>query len=325
MATEEAHTPGRLAQQMAHRAQVVEAMTILPEFAWRIAKHKHPPPITVGNAKQGEDSQLAIGVATSVQEEGGESRSQSRDIHYTDSNVAQMQEQNYGMPYDTQHGFQYLLDAEVHNVDTVTQPRSKAKRYFTTLSLSATGSTFQQAKFQIDTVAICNTMSHTTLCSLLPDTQINRSPYLLYLYGSSKPLQPIGQVELVCEKAEKYETLFFQILPDTLMGPKPALLSDSDSEPLGLIKVQADEIHSLPSIVEASGTAESSQPSGDKNPSGTSAPPNDTEPSTQCNHLQQIHKITADQCHPSPSPSVTSNCCLPPPSSLTKGDVLRQL
>ena len=228
------------------------------------------------------------------------------------------------MPYDTQHGFQYSLDAEVHNVDTVTQPRSKAKRYFTTLSLSATGSTFQQAKFQIDTVAICNTMSHTTLCSLLPDTQINRSPYLLYLYGNSKPLQPIGQVELVCEKAEKYETLIFQILPDTIMGPKPALLSGSDSEPLGLIKVQADEIHSLPSILEASGTAESSQPSGDKNPSGTSAPPNDTEPSTQCNHLQQIHKITTDQCHPSPSPSVTSNCRLPPPSSLTKGDVLSQ-
>ena len=43
----------------------------------------------------------------------------------------------------------------------------------------------------------------------------------------------MGQVELVCEKADKYETLVFQILPDTLMGPKPALLSGSNSEHQG--------------------------------------------------------------------------------------------
>ena len=60
MVIEEAHTPGRFAQLMADRAQVVEAMTILPEF-----------PTTVGNVKQGEYSQLAIGATASVQEEGG--------------------------------------------------------------------------------------------------------------------------------------------------------------------------------------------------------------------------------------------------------------
>ena len=112
------------------------------------------------------------------------------------------------------------------------------------------------------------------------------------------------------------------------MGPKPALLSGTDSERLGLIKVQADGIHSLSSTVEASGTVEPSQPSGDENPSGTSAPPKNTEPSTQCNHLQQIHEITTDQCYPSPAPSppimVTSNRRLPPPGSLTEGDVLGQ-
>ena len=234
-----------------------------------------------------------------------------------------MQEQNYGTANDTQYGLQYALDAGVHNLNAATQPRSQAKRYFTTLSLSTTGSTFQQAKFQIDAAATCNTMSHTTLRSLLPDAQINRSPYLPYPYGNSKPRQPIGQVELGCEKAEKYETLVFQILPDTLMGPKPAILSGIDSERLGLIKVQADEIHSLSSTVEASGTVEPSQPIGDENTSGTSAPRKNTEPTTQCNHLQQIHEITTDQCHPSPSPSppimVTSNRRLPPLGSLTKG------
>ena len=112
------------------------------------------------------------------------------------------------------------------------------------------------------------------------------------------------------------------------MGPKPALLSGIDSERLGLIKVPTDEIHSLSSTVEASGTVEPSQPSGDENPSGTSPPRKNTEPTTQCNHLQQIHQITTDQCHPSPSPSppimVTSNRRLPPPGNLTKGDVLSE-
>ena len=57
-------------QPMADHAQVVETKTILPEFAWRIAKHKYPPPTTVGNVKQREDSQPTIGAATSIQEGG---------------------------------------------------------------------------------------------------------------------------------------------------------------------------------------------------------------------------------------------------------------
>ena len=242
---------------MADRAQVVEAITILPEFAGRIAKHKYQPPNNSWK-RQTRGRQSTSYRESNQRTRGGEPRSKSRDIHYTDSNVAQLQEQNYGMAYDTPYGLQYALDAEVHNVNAATQPRSQAKRYFTTLSLSTAGSTFQQAKFRINTAATCNTISHTTLRSLLPDAQINRFPYLLYPYGNSKPLQPIGQVELACEKAEKYETLVFQILPDTLMGPKPALLSGIDSQRLGLIKVQAGEIHSLSSTVEASGTVDPS-------------------------------------------------------------------
>ena len=100
-----------------------------------------------------------------------DSRTQSRDIHYTDSYDTQIQEQSYCTPPDTQYGFQYALDAQVHNIDAATQSRSSAKRYFTTLALSATGSKFHQAQFQIDTAATCNTISHTTLYSLLPDVQ----------------------------------------------------------------------------------------------------------------------------------------------------------
>ena len=83
MVIEEANTPGRLAQLMADRAQVVKTMTILPEFAWRIAKHKYQPPTTVGNVKQGEDSQLAIGAATSVQEGGNPAANQETFITLT--------------------------------------------------------------------------------------------------------------------------------------------------------------------------------------------------------------------------------------------------
>ena len=78
--TDDAHTPGRFAQPMADRAQVVEATTILPGFAWRIAKLKYQPPPTVGNVKQGEDSQLAIGAATSVQEGGDPAANQETFI-----------------------------------------------------------------------------------------------------------------------------------------------------------------------------------------------------------------------------------------------------
>ena len=154
------------------------------------------------------------------------------------------------------HPLIMIVEAQVHSV----ADSSQAKRYFTTLSLSATGSAFTQVKFQIDTAATCNTMSINTLRSLLPDAELKRSPYHLYPYGNSKPLEPEGQVDLVCERKHKYVTLTFQVLPDSSIGCKPALLSGSDSERLGLIKVHVDEIHSLSSEVEhISANTENSQ------------------------------------------------------------------
>ena len=54
-------------------------------------------------------------------------------------------------------------------------------------------------------------MSLSTLRSLLPDAELKRSPYRLYLYGNSKPLKPEGQVDLMCERENKYETLTFPL------------------------------------------------------------------------------------------------------------------
>jgi hypothetical protein len=59
----------------------------------------------------------------------------------------------------------------------------------------------------------------------------------------------MGQAELLCDRHNKFETLIFQILPDDVMGNKPALLSGKDSEHLGLITVQADEVYSLSDTV----------------------------------------------------------------------------
>lgn len=76
-------------------------------------------------------------------------------------------------------------------------------------------------------------MQHNiTQRTFLPDAKLQHSPYQLYPDGNSKPLEPKGQVELVCERKNQYETLTFQVLPDSCIGSKRALLSGSDSERL---------------------------------------------------------------------------------------------
>lgn len=262
--------------------------------------------------------------------QSGQQRDQSRDLHYTDMYVAE--EQHYDTSLDQEYAYTYSLEAQVHSIAA----SSQVKRYFTNLSLSATGSKFTQVKFQIDTAATCNTMSLSTLRSLLPDAKLQRAPYRLYPYGNSKPLEPEGQVELVCERKNQYETLTFQVLPDSCIGSKPALLSGSDSERLGLIRVHADDIHSLDSAV-------------DHLPSTQHETPPDLQASRQldddgaeqqiesmpeppmvmsCNHLRQIHETSADLCNPSPSASrpvkVPPNRRLPSPGQLQKKHVLDQ-
>ena len=105
------------------------------------------------------------------------------------------EEQQCDTYYGHDYGFTYSLEAQVQSI----RASSQAKRYFTTLSISTSGSTFTQVKFQIDTAAICNTMSLSTLRSLLPDAELKGSPYRLYPYGNSKPLEPESHVDLVCE------------------------------------------------------------------------------------------------------------------------------
>ena len=174
-------------------------------------------------------------------------------------------------------------------------------------------------------------MSLSTLHSLLPDAELKRSPYRLYPYGNSKPLEPEGQVDLVCEREYKYKTLTFQVLPDSSIGCKPALLLGSDSERLELIKVRADEIHSLSSEVGKTSAEQECLPGFQSSPPWDVAPPHVEqipEPKMACNHLQQLHEATANACNPSPSPSKPIQLLLkrqlPPSGRLRKEDILDQ-
>lgn len=72
-------------------------------------------------------------------------------------------------------------------------------------------------------------MSASALRSFIPDAEVNRSLYRLHPYGNSKPLYPIRQEELLCETSNKFDTLIFQVLPDSCIVIKPALLSVRDS------------------------------------------------------------------------------------------------
>jgi len=154
-----------------------------------------------------------------------------QSVYYTDESVS-----------DTDDTLtMYALDAQsVHSVTS----ENPAKRYFVQLPVSSTGASFTRVKFQIDTAATCNTIAQNMLKKLHPEPRISQSPYLLYPYGNSRPLKPLGQLQLVCDQQDRYETLVFQVLPDHVMGSNPALLSGGDSEHLGLLTVKAHEVYS---------------------------------------------------------------------------------
>lgn len=174
-------------------------------------------------------------------------RQRNQQVRHLDST----DQQNYSDDYvedDATYDFNmYALDTQlVYSAMT----RNPSKRYIVQLFMSSTGTNFTPVKLQIDTAATCNTLAEGMLRRLKPYPKLRHSPHLLYPYGNSKPLKPLGQVDLVCDYHNRYETLQFQVLPDSVMGSKPALLSGRDSEHLGLVTICADEICSLSSTVK---------------------------------------------------------------------------
>ena len=187
---------------------------------------------------------------------------QRRPIHSLENTNLQEQRlfpsQQYadGQHHELETQQEYCVDDYLFDpapIYCVTHETSKPKqsgtrqggRYFVTLHVSAAGHKFCHAKFQMDSAATCNTISEHTVKQLFPTLHPTKSPYLLFPYGDSKPIKPLGQVDLVCERQNKYYLVTFQILPADVMENKPALLSGKDCERMGLIKVHADEVHSL--------------------------------------------------------------------------------
>lgn len=121
---------------------------------------------------------------------------------------------------------------------------------------------------------------------------MSKSPYLLQPYGNTSPLRPLGQVELLYQRDNQYDTLTFQILPDD-MANKPALLSGADSERLGLIRIESDTVFSLsPSVTIANcNEAQDTQ----------------AQEQVECNHIEQIHNNRPSTCNPLPSLSQPIN------------------
>jgi hypothetical protein len=228
---------------------------------------------------------------------------------------------------------QQCYTLETQEVHTITGT-SSGKRYFVNLPMSTTGQNFTTLKFQIDTAATCNTISAQTLTTILPEVELKKSPYLLHPYGDSEPIRPLGQIDMICERAKRYDTLRFQVLPEKVMRGKPALLSGSDCEKLGLIKIEADEVFSITSEVKRTDANQPDNLPGYKltHPKHTMdiARHQDVEPlrSRECNHLKQIHYSELSTCNPKPTPSkpmmIPASRRLPTPGELEKEHIMKQ-
>ena len=73
---------------------------------------------------------------------------------------------------------------------------------------------------------------------------VNPSPHVLLSYGDSPPIKPVGETELFCMHGNRSVALKFQIIPDTVMSSKPALLFGCDNERLDLLRVSSN-VHSI--------------------------------------------------------------------------------
>ena len=108
----------------------------------------------------------------------------------------------------------------------------------------------------LDTASTCNTLPQKLALSLIPPGKkdedfITQSKVTLftYMYDNSK-LTPLGKLELLAETATGYHILTFHnmfILQDLQIVEKPPLLSGSDYVYLGLVKICANEVHSVAS------------------------------------------------------------------------------
>ena len=176
-----------------------------------------------------------------------------RSVHavHTDDGQACASEGSY--PTDEYDQQCYSLD----EADVFQSGARKGRKYFAHLLLSDKGDDFIKTPVQIDSAAGINTMPERLAKSLFPRVSMSRSPYQLFPYKKTSPVRPLGQISLLCDRGNQYHSLVFQVLADSDIGDKPALLSGEDSEFLGLIKIMADEVLCLaPDVMYAADQGE---------------------------------------------------------------------
>ena len=91
----------------------------------------------------------------------------------------------------------YVLEHHSSTHKTTAKPTIK-KKYQTCIMVSSNGNDFSETQFQIDTGALCNTLSNSAIWALDPQPVVNPSPHVLLPYGDSPPIKPIGETELLC-------------------------------------------------------------------------------------------------------------------------------
>ena len=129
------------------------------------------------------------------------------------------------------------------------------RKFFSHLKLGVPKDTTKSIRVQLDTASTCNTLPENLALSLIPPGQkikdyITPSRATLFTSDNSK-LTPMGKLELLAETKTGYHLLTFHVLRDSQIQGKPPLLSGSDCVNLGLVKIRADEVHSVGSPLSA--------------------------------------------------------------------------
>ena len=150
----------------------------------------------------------------------------SQPVNRRDLHLLHASEEEENAPREDDFAWEHQQCYSLEPKPNETVSSNTGKKYFVNLpiNMSDTGSYFTSIRFQIDTAATCKTISNKTLSELLPNTKVTHSPYLLFPYGNARPIKPLGQVELLCDRHDKYNLLVFQVLPASQLKDKPALL-----------------------------------------------------------------------------------------------------
>ena len=199
----------------------------------------------------------------------------------------------------------FCLDESVHALP------SSASKLFTTLSLSVSGDSFVDVKFQVDSAATCNTLPYHQFKKIGKDSDLQPTSSKLISY-SGEAIRPLGKVTLVHQNPQFFMLMDFHVVD---LPRKPALLGLPDSSRLSLLHIDSSRVTtrsdqqpapppppvtvSTPAITSTSATPVSSQSAlpapAPQFPSAKSA-------------TSQFPLATSASSNPAVQPTVSSRC-----------------